>query len=223
LLLHGPAHGYGVELDRVKVAKAEAFCRGVIDELASRGVLHSSNNNSGKEATKGPAAVTADIGAGGVTAAAAAEAGSGAGGGPGDAAGCGPGGDVCDVTLGSQGSCLGSQQEPGEPAALAAAAAAAASDDNASDDTQVLLDCSQTALVGPTAAAAAAAAAGEVPEHKQQQTGAAVKKSQATAAAAAAGGVPKGGVKAKGPGLLWPASRPIITCAAIEQVGHMRC
>jgi hypothetical protein len=39
LLLQGVAHGYGVELDRVKVAKAEAFCRGVLEELSQRGAF----------------------------------------------------------------------------------------------------------------------------------------------------------------------------------------
>jgi hypothetical protein len=55
-------------------------------------------------------------------------------------------------------------------------------------------------------------------EQKQQQKGAAVKQ-----AAAAAAGHTKAGVKGKGPGLLWPASRPIITCAAIEQVRGALC
>jgi hypothetical protein len=39
LLLQGVAHGYGVELDRVKVAKAEAFCKGVLEELSQRGMF----------------------------------------------------------------------------------------------------------------------------------------------------------------------------------------
>eukprot|EP00878_Enallax_costatus_P034559 GHUV01038326.1.p1 GENE.GHUV01038326.1~~GHUV01038326.1.p1 ORF type:complete len:203 (+),score=77.10 GHUV01038326.1:130-738(+) len=39
LLLHNIAHAYGVELDRVKVAKADAFCKGVVEELSNRGVI----------------------------------------------------------------------------------------------------------------------------------------------------------------------------------------
>ena len=55
---------------------------------------------------------------------------------------------------------------------------------------------------------------------KQQGTAAAGKKAAAAAASAAK-------TKIKGPPLMWPASRPIITCAAIEQVGslssHNKC
>jgi hypothetical protein len=59
LLLQGVAHGYGVELDRVKVAKAEAFCRGVLEELSQRGMFTdgSSSSEVAAASTNGAAAV----------------------------------------------------------------------------------------------------------------------------------------------------------------------
>lgn len=90
---------------------------------------------------------------------------------------------------------------------------------NVSDDTQVVLDCgSQT---GPPEPAATAAG-----KQADQPTGAAAaagaqKAARPPAAAAAANGK-KAAAKLKGEALLWPASRPIITCAAVEQVSCLR-
>jgi hypothetical protein len=162
LTLHGIAHGYGVELDRVKVAKAEAFCKGVIDELALRGVLTNSSSANKDSCAVGAAAKAA----------------------------AGAGGEVQEA--GSQGSDVS----------------------NVSDATQVLVDCaSQT---GPPEPAAAAAASSK----KADQAAGAEKAARSPPAAAAAAAVSgkKAGAKLKGEALLWPASRPIITCAAVEQV-----
>jgi ribosomal protein L12E/L44/L45/RPP1/RPP2 len=55
LLLQGVAHGYGVELDRVKVAKAEAFCKGVLEELLQRGAFAGTDTAAAAAAGKGDA------------------------------------------------------------------------------------------------------------------------------------------------------------------------
>lgn len=169
-MLHGIAYGYGVELDSVKVAKAEAFCKGVIDELALRGVLtNSSSNNSAKDSSAVDAAGTA---------AAAAAAGA----------------EGETPQAGSQGSDVS----------------------NVSDDTQVVLDCaSQTGPPEPAAAAAGKQA--DQPTGAAAASAGAQKAAPPPAAAAAANGK-KAAAKLKGEALLWPASRPIITCAAVEQV-----
>ena len=186
------------------MAKAEAFCKGVIEELAVRGVL---NSSSGKEQE--------------VTKAAGSDAAQTQ-----QQQHQHQQREGVDVTC-SQGSCLGSQETaaaadavtgPGS-AGLTAAAAAAAAGDDVSDDTGTQLDSSQTGHNMP-----AAAAAGQT---KQQQ---AAGSAAAAAAAAAAVGGKKGAIgasagkaKVKGPPLVYPASRPIITCAAIEQVNGYGC
>ena len=174
-MLHGIAHVYGVELDSVKVAKAEAFCKGVINELALRGVLtnsSSSNNSSAKDSSS-----AADA-AGKAAAAATARAEGGT------------------TQAGSQGSDVS----------------------NVSDDTQVVLDCASQTDRPPKPAAAAAGKQADQPTGAAAAAGAQKAAQPPAAAAAAAVSGKKAAAKLKGEALLWPASRPIITCAAVEQV-----
>lgn len=201
---------------RVKVAKAEAFCKGVVDELALRGVLQhqhpqphqpnqqqqqgmnvnmkSNNMKGGDEGDSG--CKDADTSAGGNGAAAAGAVGG---------SNADDGGVV--VVVASQGSCLGSQEA--ECTAGVGAAGGSREEpsryqgDVLSDDTQAHADCSQAADATTTTAAAAVAS----------------EDSSKTAATAAGSGKAVAQQKKGQKGSLqWPASRPIITCAAIEQV-----
>lgn len=168
LLLQGVAHGYGVELDRVKVAKAEAFCRGVLEELSQRGMF--AGSSSGKAA-----AAAAAVGVKGADAGTAAD---------------------------DQGNQQQQQQEQ---------------------------ECTPEESVGSQPCSEPAnQAAASIDASNQASTAAATDGSTAAAAAGAGGAAGSGSSKATAKGsrakglLQQPHSRPIITCASIEQVREMK-
>jgi hypothetical protein len=188
--VHGVAHGYGVELDRVKVAKAEAFCRGALEELSQRGAFTSS----------GTAAALSS------TAAAAVEQPPAAKQLPGKESGSSRGADVAKAAVDQ----LQQQQEQQTPEE-SVGSQPSGSDVTTGHADVLSVDASSSQASDAVAAAASGTAAG---------AGAAAAACGGAAAAAGGGDSSKGSCKgSRGKGQLQqPQSSPIITCASIEQV-----
>lgn len=191
-----------------QVAKAQAFCRGVLDELTLRGLLGPSGSRNGSSNAAGPAA--------GDTAAAGQQQQQ----------------EEEEVLLPepcSQGSTLSSQTE------VVAAAADCGGANGGDGHTSLCLckdDCSQPgAAAADDAATASAAAAGSNGgsnagsneshggEGGMTASGVNVGADNTNIAGGSAKGRRSAAVAGAGRVVLhYPANRPIITCAAIEQV-----